>query len=1033
MRRFATIVISGALATIACSGEQGPPGPAGPQGQPGPPGAVGEAGVPAIAKGTISGTVKDANMTGLAGVTLTTIPASVTAESDASGAFSLADVPIGSYSVVATKTGYASYTLVGVGVAAKATTTVSLTMTLDSSAPAKVSGTVTDSKDTPTPIVGATVKIEGQDVTATTDAAGAFTLTGVKPGPVFISATPPDLSKFLPTETRTALMANPAAPTSDVHIVLSARPSDAAKYVGMNDECEVCHGATNKITGDQISAMKGSAHNRSLARIARDFTTRLARPNAWTRLLNPPLTNPRTVMIPLAGTVAVPGGTVVTGAGTAFSTGDPANALRAGDKLGYTPKGLGWTQIGVIQSVDSDTQLTLTANATFAPGATSLPAGTKYGVQRLSSSGHTHMWPEDGNDIVAPAWPGVKATNPNYDPNDPCIYGAISSGTCAAGGTSPYPDGQVNVYLCNLKGTTVQGVTYVNDEYVQKFGGEPYTCSDGSFWDGANKPAVPMVHIDVIYGGQGDKDGDMAAHPNMGVFKQRYQGRLADVKATSLWTPPYASTSDRDRDSLTLPIQVLESGDRVNGGFKMNGYHPTEQKFPGESWTQRTRTFSHACAGCHATGMTIGWEMTTTDLVIPIDESIKNMTNAAITSYNYFDENITCEHCHGPGSEHVVNGGGRAKNIINPKYLTAEAERQMCGKCHGYDAGTNAKPAQTYGFEYPWNSDWSDKIGHGNFVAGVFELGDGFDNWEERKSDDETFWDPTMTGGKLYGQAHRQQYTMLNYSAHANNSYVKTTCTSCHDAHSTFKGSTNVKASASQGYSFLGADFKDNAVCLGCHAGGSPGSYATGGPFATLTKDDIAALHMASGGQVIKNETVLSAPTQEQIGAAKQKIAIAVGKHMQDKVLMGMATYDPTNDALPTGRCTTCHMPKVAKSGGYLVGVDFLGNEAIVEGDQASHVFDVIWPSQSNALSRGGPTFQSGYYGQTMSATNVKYDKFGYMPNSCSKCHVGSRKASVLCPDTSTVWPSYWPFNDGAADPNMSWVSANCVASKVAP
>lgn len=149
---------------------------------------------------------------------------------------------------------------------------------------------------------------------------------------------------------------------------------------------------------------------------------------------------------------------------------------------------------------------------------------------------------------VTPAWPGVKATNPNYDANDPIIYAA----------TGAYPDGQVNVYLCNLKGSTVQGATYVNDEYVQKFGGNPYTCSDGTFWDGVDTPAVPLVHIDVIYGGQGDKDANMASHPNMGVFKQRFQGRLADIKAVSAWSPPCAFAADRDPDSLTLPIQVLE-------------------------------------------------------------------------------------------------------------------------------------------------------------------------------------------------------------------------------------------------------------------------------------------------------------------------------------------------------------------------------------------------------------------------------------------------------------------------------------------
>ena len=126
-------------------------------------------------------------------------------------------------------------------------------------------------------------------------------------------------------------------------------------------------------------------------------------------------------------------------------------------------------------------------------------------------------------------------------------------------------------------------VAFAYDEYVMKFGGSPWTCNDGTFWDGTNTPAAPLVRIDVIYGGCGDKDASQNKKDNVGIFKQRFQGRMADVKVVSSWTPPYATQADRDRDSLTLPVQTMESGDRVNGGFKMNGYHPTEQKFPGDS------------------------------------------------------------------------------------------------------------------------------------------------------------------------------------------------------------------------------------------------------------------------------------------------------------------------------------------------------------------------------------------------------------------------------------------------------------------
>jgi hypothetical protein len=726
----------------------------------------------------------------------------------------------------------------------------------------------------------------------------------------------------------------------------------------------------------------------------------------------------------------VAAGAVVTGAGTRFSTnaaatcgaaGNSACALQPGDELGYTPKGLGWTVIGTVKSVDSDTQLTLTAPAAFAPGVTSLSSATKYGVSRLSYTGHAQQWPEDSNDIVAPAWPGVKATNPNYEPNDPLIYAS----------TGAYADGQVNVYLCNLKGRTlntngVAKVAFPNDEYVMKFGGAPYTCTDGTLWDGTSTPAVPLVRIDILYGGCGDKDGSMAPKENVGVFKQRYQGHMADVKVVSTWMPPYATQADRDRDSLTLPIQVLESGDTVNGGFKMNGYHPTENKFPGESWTQRARTFSHACAGCHGTGLSISTSPITVNLQIPREGNVTTMNESVITAFNYLDENITCEHCHGPGSEHVKAGGGRATSIINPKFLTAEAERQVCGKCHAYDDGESAKPAQTYGFEYPWNDDWKTGVGGGNFVAGVHELADAFSNFGDRSKDDEAFWDPAKTGGKLYGQAHRQQYTMLGQAVHTNNPYEKITCTSCHDAHSTYLGSSTVHPNAKDVYSFATADYRNNSLCLSCHAGH--------GDYNGLSTDDVAALSISAGGAVTKNGAPMQAPSPSASDQSLLNIALAVATHMSNRAKMSNAPYNPTGaggkDSI--GRCTGCHMPKVAKSGGYTTDVDDMGNLAIVQGDQASHVFDILWPATAQALSRSGPTSRAGYYGQFVSATGVTYDLFGYLPNSCSECHVGSRRPSWLCPDTNESWPSYWPLNDPTADPNLQYL-ANCFTSTTAP
>ncbi|HEY3353359.1 MAG TPA: carboxypeptidase-like regulatory domain-containing protein [Polyangia bacterium] len=1019
-----------AMGVLGCEGATGPTGDPGLQGSPGATGATGASGAsgatgatgatgqPAVTTGTIAGTVKDGDGAGINGVSLHTVPGLATATSAADGSFTLADVSIGSYSVVATKSGYAPFTLANVGVAAGGTTDVTLVLHVGADTPGTISGRVTDAKKpTPTALAGVVVGVQGGSQTTTTAADGSFTLANVAPGPVFLSATAPSAA-FLDTETRDAVLVSAGSAATGVTLVLSARPSGSAQYIGMEASlsCATCHTA-------QTTAHKGSAHYRSLTRIDRTPAgTGPASNGAFARLLNPTLTSPRIVMLPLAGTITIAAGSAaVVGSGTTF-TAD----LVAGDVLGYTPAGQGWTPLGTVQSVADDTHLSLVANATFAAGVTSLSAAKYSSVAKSRTIASPKMWPIDAADIVAPAAPGVKATNPNYDPNDPCIYGNAPAGTCAAGGTTKYSDGQVNVYLCNLRGSTVQGVTYANDEYVQKFGGSPSTCSDGSFWDGVTTPAVPLVHLDVIYGGQGDKDGSGAKHPNMGVFKQRFQGRLADVKAADAWS----YTTGKNLDSLTLPIQILESGDKVSGGFKMNGYHPTEQKFPGESWSQRTRTFSHACAGCHNTGLSLAWDTVTVTLPFGRDGAPNNspMQFAAIKSYSYLDENITCEHCHGPGQEHASTGGGAGNAIINPKYLTAEAQRQLCGKCHSYDDATNAKPAQDYGFEYPWNSDHANDIGGGVYVPGVYDLGDFFDNWDERKSDDEALWDPAATGGRLYGQAHRQQYIMLGFSAHTNNPYQKATCTSCHDQHSQYLGTTNVESATGVRYSFGNADFRGNVLCLSCHAGGGPLAVMPAtGPFAGLSKDDVA--NVAAAGTVTRDGTAFTA-TAEEAYASGLTIAQAVSEHMFAKTNM-VAFYDPLNDARPVGRCTSCHMPKVAKSGGYVTGNDASNppNKALIEGDQASHSFNVVWPWQSSALSRGGPTFQSGYYGQMFGSTNVKYDLYGSMPNSCGKCHAAARRASLACPDSASIWPGYWPFSEHRADP--FW--AACTTSSSAP
>ncbi len=479
--------------------------------------------------------------------------------------------------------------------------------------------------------------------------------------------------------------------------------------------------------------------------------------------------------------------------------------------------------------------------------------------------------------------------------------------------------------LSPVDGTTMVSVSLCQNTagaYSMKFGG---TASDCTVADGT------FVPLSGTYGGEGD--GGIGNVPNLGKFKQRYLAKLADVPFANGWT--YTTAADKARDFLIMPVQITQSGD---GAPTLGGYH-------GNDWTSQGRTFSRACAGCHNTGMSITWDATST----------------FIASYSYIDLNITCERCHGPGSLHAGGGGGKANNIINPLYLTADAERQVCGQCHAADSGKSFDPSGAFGYAY--DAANASALGGGIYVPGVYDVADyikglgvplasggGFDAWPDG----------------LHGKAHRQQFPELAASVHANNPFLKITCSSCHDTHNLVQGpKAFTTTSGANTYVFTKPTFKSNVLCVACHA--------THGPYADLTKDDIAAVFVDAGGAVTKDGTALTF-TPVQITAAKSKVALSVGNHMQVKVNMGVAAYNPLNEAVPTGRCASCHMPKTGKSGGYTTGLDANGASALVEGDEGSHKFDVIWPAQSAALKKltGGAD------------TDI-------MPNSCGKCHAGAR------------------------------------------
>jgi hypothetical protein len=232
------------LVLAACTGNTGPPGVPGP------------AGAPAADRGVITGTVKGPTGAPVAGATVSTDPSTTTAQTDATGTFALASIPIGSYKIVASKAGYVDGALSAVGVAAGASVHVDLVLAPLPPATGSLSGTVRGSKG---PIAGAQVCVEGSAICSTSGSNGTYTLSGVSPGSLFVSA---EAGGFLPGETRQAAVLTAGASLQGVDVMLSGRPTDTATYVGSN-ACLTCHSFLNS---GLVAEWQASAHHGVLDR-----------------------------------------------------------------------------------------------------------------------------------------------------------------------------------------------------------------------------------------------------------------------------------------------------------------------------------------------------------------------------------------------------------------------------------------------------------------------------------------------------------------------------------------------------------------------------------------------------------------------------------------------------------------------------------------------------------------------------------------------------------------------------------------------
>ncbi|MEW6071263.1 MAG: hypothetical protein AB1726_01535 [Planctomycetota bacterium] len=305
-----------------------------------------------------------------------------------------------------------------------------------------------------------------------------------------------------------------------------------------------------------------------------------------------------------------------------------------------------------------------------------------------------------------------------------------------------------------------------------------------------------------------------------------------------------------------------------------------------------TRNISRNCVGCHAPDYSRYTDAVTGELLCDTQEDVNGEYDIDGDGF-LNDLNIGCESCHGPGSDHVVDGTGRY--IVSPNYLAPGRAVQICNSCHDRPLGADATGGET-----PLSADEEfprPGISRAQFLA----------EYTSRKGPAESdFWTDFA-----HSKSHHQQSSDFLKSSHYRNANQLVVCSDCHDMHG---GTGHERALVAD------PDEPDSPLCMICHGDDIGGTLAhttavlgSGhGPF-TASCVDCHMVQTAKTGAG-RYGYLLEPPTGTSADVNTAYYENDISSHIFDvpsKDNVGVQGIAPSN-AMPipyTNDCGACHDP----------------------------------------------------------------------------------------------------------------------------